>query len=75
MSYLEDKARELVRLRLSRPNGGLEKILPIVESDLVDVYDENEKLKYLTIVLEGNEIAHSRHASICANPDVCGTDK
>lgn len=75
MSYLENKAKELVRLRLSRPNGGLEKILTIVESDLADVDDENDKLKYLTIVLEANEIRHNIHTSGCSDPITCGTDK
>ena len=76
MNYIEKKAVQLVERRLknkviSDPN----QILKTVQEDLESIESETDKLSYLTIVLEANDISYSKHLKECRQGESCPTNE
>lgn len=72
MNYIEKKANKIVEQRLSRGRlGDVNKLLQIVGDDLYEIDSDEDKVVYLTVILEANDLAYNEHLKVCQNPNTC----
>lgn len=76
MNIIEKKAHKLVEYYLS--DGGIgesKNLLSTVRDDLNGVDSEEDKVSYLTIVLEANDLEYNEHLKVCKNLKSCSTNE
>lgn len=72
MNYIEKKARNLAEREFEgRRFDEADDLIKMVRNDLYGVDSESDKLSYLTIVLEANDLAYNDHLKVCTYPEGC----
>lgn len=74
MNFIEKKAQTMVKLYFNQKLGNHKKVLEIVDKDLSNVDNSSDRLLYLTIVMEANDLAYHEHLKECINPTECTTN-
>ena len=74
MDLIKKMAEDFVKYNISGGTPEYKEVINDVKNKLYEIDDQSDKIKYLNIVLEGNQTEYSRHKLICEDEEHCLTN-
>lgn len=75
MDFLRNKAQRLVDAFIRGGMSDASEIISKVKTELYNIDEENDKVKFINIILEGNQLEYNRHLEKCTAPETCQTNQ
>lgn len=75
MNFVDKKADDINRIYIANGLGDVKRLISRINDDLYEFIDDSDRIHYLNIVAERNQIEYTAHLKVCTNPDGCMKNK
>lgn len=74
MDIIKKMAEDFVKYNISGGTSEYKELINDVKNKLYEIDDQSDKIKYLNIVLDGNQTEYNKHKLVCKNEEHCPTN-